>query len=331
MIGGSSKMRALLDLIHRAAPSNARVLITTASAAPARSWSQRGAALHAASRRRQAAPFVKLNCAAIPSELLESELFGHEKGAFTGATKERAGKFELAHTGTLFLDEIGDLAGPAQAKVLRALQEGEIERVGGSETVKVDVRVLAATNKDLRAEIGRGAFRADLFDRLNVLPIELPPLREHKEDLPALTVDAFVERACRQRPSAREDHLDGAQAAAHPARLARQRARAQEPRRAAVHLGRAAPGTSRDDRRGKRRTRGALPHLRGARVRADFELRARAAAIRLLAAEREIILAALEANEHQMACDRARARPRAQPPLQEGAHARHRAPQGCRC
>jgi transcriptional regulator with GAF, ATPase, and Fis domain len=251
-------------------------------------------AVHAASKRA-AAPFVKLNCAAIPAELIESELFGHEKGAFTGATRERPGKFELAHGGTLVLDEIGDLAGPAQAKVLRALQEGEIERVGGSETLKVDVRVLAATNKDLRSAIAREQFRADLFDRLNVIPIELPALREHKEDVPAL-VDAFVERACKDNERPRAKLTDAAMGlllqhdwpgnVRELKNLVERLCILAEPR---------APGgppvIDEDE------VRGALPHLRAVRVRTD---RGRALKDQLLAAEREIIQAALEANHGQM-------------------------------
>jgi DNA-binding NtrC family response regulator len=292
MIGQSGRMRALGELIRRAAPSNARVLITgergTGKELVAR-------AVHSSSRR-QGAPFVKLNCAAIPAELIESELFGHEKGAFTGATKERPGKFELAHGGTLFLDEIGDLAGSAQAKVLRALQEGEIERVGGSETLRVDVRVLAATNKDLRAAISREHFRADLYDRLNVIPIELPPLREHKEDVPAL-VEAFVERACKDNERPRAKVTDAALAlllqhdwpgnVRELKNLCERLCILAEPR---------APGgpavIDEDD------VRGALPHLRGTRVKTE---RGRALKDQLLAAEREIIQAALEAHQGHMA------------------------------
>ncbi len=182
MVGESARMKRIFDMIRKAAPSTGRVLITgergTGKELIAR-------AIHQMSGRKQG-PFVKLNCAAIPSELIESELFGHEKGAFTGATRERLGKFEQASGGTIFLDEIGDMNITAQAKVLRALQENEIERVGGSETISVDVRVIAATNKELGTEIKEGRFRADLFDRLNVVPIEVPPLREHKEDVPHL-------------------------------------------------------------------------------------------------------------------------------------------------
>src|SRR5256714_1768986 len=142
-------------------------------------------AIHDHSKRADG-PFIKLNCAAIPAELIESELFGHEKGAFTGAAQQRRGKFELADGGTLFLDEVGDMNPSAQAKVLRVLQENELERVGGGETIKVDVRVIAATNKDLPAEIAGARFREDLYYRLAVGPIELPPLRARREDIPAL-------------------------------------------------------------------------------------------------------------------------------------------------
>ena len=163
-------------MIALAAPANSRVLITgesgTGKELVARSVHQRS--------KRRTAPFVKLNCAAIPSELIESELFGHERGAFTGANQMRKGKFELAHRGTLFLDEVGDMRLDVQAKLLRALQEGEIERVGGARTITVDVRVVAATNKDLSAAIDAGEFREDLFYRLNVIPIHVPPLAHRK-------------------------------------------------------------------------------------------------------------------------------------------------------
>ncbi|HUH03108.1 MAG TPA: sigma-54 dependent transcriptional regulator [Kofleriaceae bacterium] len=191
MIGSSTAMAGIFDKISKTAPTTGRVLITgdngTGKELVAR-------AIHDNSKRAGAA-FVKLNCAAIPSELIESELFGHEKGAFTGATQQRRGKFELADGGTLFLDEIGDMNPSAQAKVLRALQEGEIERVGGGETIKVDVRVIAATNKVLATEIAEGRFREDLYYRLNVVPIELPALRERREDIAPL-VQHFLEIVC---------------------------------------------------------------------------------------------------------------------------------------
>lgn len=182
IIGESSAIRSVKRMIEKVAPSDSRVLITgengTGKELVARS-------LHNKSRRASK-KFVDVNCAAIPAELLESELFGHEKGAFTDANQRRIGKFEQASEGTLFLDEIGDMSADAQAKVLRALQENEIVRVGGSERISVNPRVIAATNKDLSAEIKAGRFREDLFHRLNVIPIHLPPLRERKEDIPPL-------------------------------------------------------------------------------------------------------------------------------------------------
>jgi DNA-binding NtrC family response regulator len=191
MIGKSSAMKAIFDKIAKTAPTQGRVLITGENGTGKELVAH---AVHERSKRAQH-PFVKLNCAAIPSELIESELFGHEKGAFTGATHQRRGKFELADGGTLFLDEVGDMNPSAQAKVLRVLQEGELERVGGAETIHVDVRVIAATNKDLQAEIAAGRFREDLYYRLAVVPIELPPLRARREDIPAL-VDHFVAAVC---------------------------------------------------------------------------------------------------------------------------------------
>ncbi len=168
--------------IQSAAPSHGRVLI--------RGESGTGKELIARAIHRQSLrtdePFVEVNCAAIPDELIESELFGHERGAFTGATTKRRGKFELADGGTIFLDEVGDMSLKTQAKVLRVLQEQTFERVGGSETLTVDVRVIAASNKDLEEEIRKGTFREDLFYRLNVIPFEVPPLRERKEDIALL-------------------------------------------------------------------------------------------------------------------------------------------------
>ena len=182
LLGASQAMSTLREHVLRAARSSASVLVTgergTGKELVAR-------AIHRASPRAKSA-LERLNCAAVPAELIESELFGHEAGAFTGATKQRAGKFERAHGGTLFLDEVGDMPLPMQAKLLRVLQEREIERVGGSETIKIDVRVVAATNRDLRAACEKGEFRADLFDRLNVVPLELPPLRARRDDIPLL-------------------------------------------------------------------------------------------------------------------------------------------------
>jgi DNA-binding NtrC family response regulator len=191
MIGRGAAMRLIFDKVAKTAPTTGRVLITGENGTGKELVAR---AVHEHSKRADG-PFVKLNCAAIPSELIESELFGHEKGAFTGATQQRRGKFELADGGTLFLDEVGDMNPSAQAKVLRVLQENELERVGGGETIKVDVRVVAATNKDLQAEIAAGRFREDLYYRLAVVPIELPPLRARREDLPSL-VDHFVSQVC---------------------------------------------------------------------------------------------------------------------------------------
>ena len=182
MVGESSPMQAIRQQISRVAGTNARVLITGESGTGKELVAR---AVHDASDRRDK-PFVKINCAAIPEELIESELFGAVKGAFTGATQTRDGKFLQADGGTLFLDEIGDMSLKAQAKVLRALQEGEIERVGDNQTYTVDVRVLAATNKDLTAEVGAGRFREDLFFRLNVVPLQVPALRDRPTDIPLL-------------------------------------------------------------------------------------------------------------------------------------------------
>ena len=191
MIGQGAAMRSIFDKVSKIAPSSGRVLITGENGTGKELIAR---ALHEHSKRATG-PFIKLNCAAIPSELIESELFGHEKGAFSGATQQRRGKFELADEGTLFLDEIADMTLSAQAKVLRVLQECEFERVGGNETIKVDVRVVAATNKDVHAEIAAGRFREDLYYRLAVVPIELPPLRARREDIPGL-VQHFLELVC---------------------------------------------------------------------------------------------------------------------------------------
>ncbi len=182
MVGQSPAMRDVRTLIARVAPTDARVLVTGESGTGKELVA---AALHSASPRRDR-PFIRVNCAAIPRDLVESEMFGHERGAFTGATERRVGRFEMAHTGTLFLDEVGDLGAEAQAKLLRAIEAREIERVGGGKPIKIDVRIIAATNKDLARAVAEGEFREDLYFRLNVIPIELPPLRDRPGDLTSL-------------------------------------------------------------------------------------------------------------------------------------------------
>ena len=187
IVGDSPVMRALVERIEKVGATPARVLITGENGTGKELVAR---AIHRHSARADK-PFVEVNCAAIPGELIESELFGHMKGSFTGAIADRPGRFEQANKGTLFLDEIGDMSMAAQAKVLRVLQDNVITRIGGSKTITVDVRILAATNKNLEQEIAGGRFREDLFYRLNVVPIHVPPLREHKEDIPEL-VEYFV-------------------------------------------------------------------------------------------------------------------------------------------
>jgi DNA-binding NtrC family response regulator len=182
MIGESPGMQQVRALIARVAPTDSRVLITGESGTGKELVA---VAIHGGSPRRDR-PFVRVNCAAIPRDLVESEMFGHERGAFTGATDRRIGRFELAHRGTLFLDEVGDLGAEAQAKLLRAIEAREIERVGGGKPIRVDVRIVSATNKDLIRASAEGAFRDDLLFRLNVIPIPIPPLRERPTDIPAL-------------------------------------------------------------------------------------------------------------------------------------------------
>lgn len=191
IIGKSKSITDIISLIERVAPTDARVMITGENGTGKELVAK---AIHRLSKRSQQ-PLVEVNCAAIPSELIESELFGHEKGSFTGASQQRIGKFEQADGGTIFLDEIGDMSLTAQAKVLRVLEEGKIERVGGNKQIPVDVRVIVATNKNLQAEISNNRFREDLFHRLSVIPIHVSPLRERREDIPLL-VAHFVEDIC---------------------------------------------------------------------------------------------------------------------------------------
>jgi DNA-binding NtrC family response regulator len=193
IVARSPKMQEILALVERVAPANSTVLLGGESGVGKDLIAR---AIHQHSRRASG-PFVKINCTAIPENLLESELFGYEKGAFTGAVTSKPGKFELADKGTIFLDEIGDVPSVIQVKLLRVLQEREFEHLGGTRTLKVDVRLVAATNRDLRAALEQGTFREDLYYRLNVVPISIPPLREHKEDIPYL-VDHFIERFARE-------------------------------------------------------------------------------------------------------------------------------------
>ena len=193
LVAHSEKMQGVLALVERVAPTNATVLLGGESGVGKDLIAR---AIHEHSHRASG-PFIKINSTAIPENLLESELFGYEKGAFSGATSSKPGKFELADKGTLFLDEIGDVPPAIQVKLLRVLQDREFERLGGTKTLKVDVRLIAATNRDLRAALEEGTFREDLYYRLNVVAIDIPPLREHKEDLPALA-NFFLERLARR-------------------------------------------------------------------------------------------------------------------------------------
>jgi two-component system nitrogen regulation response regulator NtrX len=210
ILGSSAALRRVLARLDRAAPTDAWVLITGETGTGKELVARR---IHALSRRRDG-PFVDVNCAAIPRDLVESELFGHEKGAFTGAQQQKKGKFELAHRGTLFLDEVGDMGLESQSKMLRVLEEKKIERVGGSTAIPVDVRVIAATNKDLELEVAEKRFREDLYFRLKVVEIQVPPLRERLEDLPVLA-PAFVAEACRRNNLPVKRLTDEAIAALH--------------------------------------------------------------------------------------------------------------------
>jgi DNA-binding NtrC family response regulator len=287
MIGKGAPMHTIFDKVAKTAPSTGRVLITGENGTGKELVAR---AIHEHSKRADG-PFVKLNCAAIPSDLIESELFGHEKGAFTGATQQRRGKFELADGGTLFLDEVGDMNPTAQAKVLRVLQESELERVGGGETIKVDVRVVAATNKDLQAEIAAGRFREDLFYRLAVVPIELPPLRSRREDIPSL-VEHFLAQVCA------DNDRRAKRVASSALTLLMQHDWPGNVRELRNVVERLAILTGDAETIGEADVAEALPRVQA--VKATF---ARGTPFKDLvaAAEREIILAALAANEHHVA------------------------------
>lgn len=205
IIGNSEPLEQIRNMIEKVAPSDARVLITGPNGAGKELVARQ---LHEHSGRSKE-PFIEVNCAAIPSELIESELFGHEKGAFTSAVKQKKGKFELASNGTLFLDEIGDMSASAQAKVLRALQENRITRVGGEKDIKVNPRVVAATNKDLRKMIEEGSFREDLYHRLSVIVIKVPSLNERRDDIPVLA-NYFIEKICMEHGMAPKTFSDAA-------------------------------------------------------------------------------------------------------------------------
>lgn len=218
MVGTSNAMQLVREQIGRVSPTHARVLIMGESGTGKELVAR---AIHDHSPRREK-PFVKVNCAAIPEDLIESELFGAVKGAFTGSVADREGKFSIAHGGTIFLDEVGDMSLSVQAKVLRVLQEGEFEKVGSSKTVKVDVRVLAATNKDLQKEVHHGRFREDLYFRLNVVPIFMPPLRERRSDIPALAehfVSVCVNEGGLQSKTFSPDALERLKAYAWPGNI----------------------------------------------------------------------------------------------------------------
>ncbi len=205
IIGETDGIIKIKEMIEKVAPSDARVLVTGANGSGKELVAR---SLHDLSNRKKM-PFVEVNCAAIPSELIESELFGHEKGAFTSAVKDKKGKFELASGGTLFLDEIGDMSASAQAKVLRALQENVIQRVGSERDIKIDARVVAATNKDLRQEIAEGRFREDLYHRLAVILIHVPSLNERREDIPMLA-EHFLTLVCSEHGVPKKEFTDDA-------------------------------------------------------------------------------------------------------------------------
>ncbi len=286
MIGRGAAMKVIFDKVGKTAPTTGRVLITGENGTGKELVAR---AIHEHSKRKDG-PFIKLNCAAIPSELIESELFGHEKGAFTGATQQRRGKFELADGGTLFLDEVGDMNPSAQAKVLRVLQENELERVGGGETIKVDVRVVAATNKDLAAEIAAGRFREDLFYRLAVVPIELPPLRARREDMPTL-VEHFLAQVCHDNGKKLKKVAPSAMT------LIMQHEWPGNVRELKNVVERLAILTGEADVISEADVGDALPRVRA--VKSEFT-RGTPFKDLVAGAEREIIIAALEANDHHV-------------------------------
>ena len=205
ILGQSKSIKSILELIDKVAPLDTRVLITGENGTGKELVAR---AIHKKSQRKDK-PFIEVNCAAIPNELIESELFGHEKGSFTGAVTQRIGKFELANKGTIFLDEVGDMSPQAQAKVLRAIEDGKIERVGGGKKIDVDVRIISATNKELIEEIEKEKFREDLYHRLNVIPINVPPLRERKDDIPILA-EAFSKEITTRHKKSPVKFLDDA-------------------------------------------------------------------------------------------------------------------------
>ncbi len=267
IVGDTPSMRAVFALIEKVAPTEASVYIHGESGTGKELVAR---AIHARSKRASG-PFVKVNCGALAETLLESELFGHERGAFTGAVKRKLGRFELADKGTLFLDEIGDVSPGLQLKLLRVLQEREFERVGGEETIKVDVRVISATHRDIAAEVSAGRFREDLFYRLHVVPCEVPPLRDRKEDIPRLVAHFVAKLAAAHEPGHRSSprrHRRRA-GAAGPLQLARQRARARERHRAGAGV-----------RRGKRDRRRGVAGLRARRNSRERAGAARAARCR---------------------------------------------------
>jgi hypothetical protein len=285
IVGSSFVIRALLERIDKVASTPARVLITGENGTGKELVAR---AIHRGSPLARK-PFVEVNCAAIPSELIESELFGHMKGSFTGAVADRAGKFEQADGGTLFLDEIGDMALSAQAKVLRVLQDGVVTRIGGNKPVQVDVRVIAATNKDLEQEIAEGRFREDLFYRLNVVPITVPPLRERREDIEPLVVhflQQFAQRDGLPRRGISTTHWRDSPSSSGPATCAScatpwsawsswRPGRTSRPATSSDWW-----GVARPSRRGWGRCR--LPHVRGVQGRGRAQLPAgEAAGLRL--------------------------------------------------